>query len=622
MAQPPALNTFVKLLMSAGLYAGLSSNHAHAQGLNQIQTQELRRAADRANAVQKLQPPAPEIRGAAQGENPSGATANQFPINEIPCFHLNQISLVGESAGQFQFALRSALKQAKLHPINTPSGQTVLVTDAQFQNSAGSLQTGVCLGGNGVSAFMTLVQNAIIQRGYTTTRVLAQSQDLKSGRLELTVIPGRIRQIRFEQGNPNGMPIERAHSFNAMPMREGDILNLREIEQGLENFKRVPTVEADIQIAPAEQPNESDLVITWAQKAIPLRANLTLDDSGSRSTGKWQGGGTVSIDNPFTLNDLLYFSYGEDVQGHDKVQTINDNGANTGTQHGNTRNWSLHYSVPYGNWQAAFNASSYDYDQAVAGAYQTYTYSGHSRTQDLKLSKMLYRNAQRKLTASIKGWTRYSDNYIDDTEITIQRRKTAGFELGLNHKEYIGKATLDLGITYKRGTGAQKALRAPEELFNEGTSRMRIISADVGLNVPFQALKRHFTYNTSVHAQWNKSRLLAQDLISIGGRNTVRGFDGTMSLAAERGWYMRNELGMALGAAHQLYVAVDAGHVSGNSAQYLLGQTLIGSALGVRGQAKLGGTFNYDVFVGKPLKKPQGFRTSQYTYGVNLGYSF
>jgi hemolysin activation/secretion protein len=49
---------------------------------------------------------------------------------------------------------------------------------------------------------------------------------------------------------------------------------------------------------------------------------------------------------------------------------------------------------------------------------------------------------------------------------------------------------------------------------------------------------------------------------------------------------------------------------------------LIGSALGVRGQAKLGGTFNYDVFVGKPLKKPQGFRTSEYTYGVNLGYSF
>jgi hemolysin activation/secretion protein len=35
------------------------------------------------------------------------------------------------------------------------------------------------LGGNGVSAFMTLVQNAIIKRGYTTTRVLAQSQDVK-----------------------------------------------------------------------------------------------------------------------------------------------------------------------------------------------------------------------------------------------------------------------------------------------------------------------------------------------------------------------------------------------------------------------------------------------------------
>lgn len=36
-------------------------------------------------------------------------------------------------------------------------------------------------------------------------------------------------------------------------MKSGALLNIRDMEQGLENFKRVPTVEADFKIQPAEQ---------------------------------------------------------------------------------------------------------------------------------------------------------------------------------------------------------------------------------------------------------------------------------------------------------------------------------------------------------------------------------
>ena len=57
-------------------------------------------------------------------------------------------------------------------------------------------------------------------------------------------------------------------------------LNLRDIEQALENFKRLPTVESDIVIEPAEAPGESDLLITWRQ-SNPFRLNLSLDDGGA-----------------------------------------------------------------------------------------------------------------------------------------------------------------------------------------------------------------------------------------------------------------------------------------------------------------------------------------------------
>lgn len=102
----------------------------------------------------------------------------------------------------------------------------------------------------------------------------------------------------------------------------------------------------------------------------------------------------------------------------------------------------------------------------------------------------------------------------------------------------------------------------------------------------------------------------------------MRGFDGEMSLSAERGWYWRNEFSWSYRPAHQLYVAADVGHVSGQSARYLLGQTLAGGAIGLRGQMKAGGYLNYDVFVSKAFKKPDLFQTKRLVTGMNVSWSF
>ena len=72
--------------------------------------------------------------------------------------------------------------------------------------------------------------------------------------------------------------------------------------QALENFKRLPTAEADFQIIPAEgqdaRPGESDIIIEWNQSK-PVRFNLSIDDSGSKYTGKYQGNATLSLDHTF-----------------------------------------------------------------------------------------------------------------------------------------------------------------------------------------------------------------------------------------------------------------------------------------------------------------------------------
>ena len=55
--------------------------------------------------------------------------------------------------------------------------------------------------------------------------------------------------------------------------------------------------------------------------------------------------------------------------------------------------------------------------------------------------------------------------------------------------------------------------------------------------------------------------------------------------------------------------------VGGQSADLLTGHRLAGGVVGLRGAWK---QFSYDLFAGKPLSRPEGFRTANTTTGFNL----
>jgi len=539
--------------------------------------EELLRQQERERVLRDQLESRPDVRLQAA---PVGEGAERLPAKESPCFAINDVRLIGEASEKFQWALRAA------NPKDDPA-------------------IGRCLGGGGINLTMKRMQNAIIEAGYVTTRVLAEAQDLNSGVLVLTLVPGRIREIRFEEGTS-----ARANAWNAMPANPGDLLNLRDIEQALENFKRVPTAEADIKIAPARaadaRPGESDVVIAWSQR-FPARVSLSVDNSGSKSTGKYQGNVSLSLDNLLSLNDLFYASVNHDLGGGESGHRGSD---------GST----LHYSLPFGYWQLGVTSSEYNYEQSVAGANQSYQYRGESRNNEVRLSRLLYRDAVRKTTAWGSLWTRSSENFIDDTEVGNQKRRMAGWQLGLDHREFIGASILDLGVAYRRGTGAHDALRAPEEDFDAGTSRSQIITADAQLQVPFQVGDQRLRYIGGWRAQWNRTPLVPQDRFSIGGRYSVRGFDGENILSADRGWTLRNEIGLSLGQTGQeLYTGIDYGEVSGQSSEFLIGQRLAGAVVGIRGGYK---GLSYDWSVGTPLKKPDGFETANVTSAFTVIWSF
>ena len=538
---------------------------------------QFRREQERTDAQRQLQEKTFDVKSPAPAVDET-----VLPVTEVPCFKIERIEVrtvdgvdrkPKQPSRSYDWLLRSL---AGVHADDPPQGR--------------------CLGVAGIAIVLRRAQDRLVSDGLVTTRVLAPEQDLTSGTLVLSVFPGRVNEIRFK-----GPAVPRVALGNNVPVDLGDILNLRNVEQGLENFKRVPTVEADIQIEPAQDAlavHQSDLVITYAQQQ-PARFSASVDDGGSKSTGKYQGSATLSLDSPLGISDLFYVTASHDMGGGDEGPR--------GTQ-GNT----VHYSFPMDYWSLAATYSSNRYFQSIAGLSQDYVYSGTSENSELKLSRLLYRDESQKTGLSIKAWQRKSNNFIDDTEVQVQRRVVGGWELGANHKDAFGASTLEANLSYKRGTNDFDSIPAPEELFGEGTSKLGLMLLDLSASTPFKAGGRVFKYNAALRVQDNTTPLTPQDRFAIGGRYSVRGFDGESSLSAERGWTLRNDLGLPWGQSGQeVYLGLDAGEVSGPSAQNLVGNSLSGAVIGLRGAVRAGPTsVQYDIFAGGPLSKPAGFKTA------------
>ena len=283
---PRARISFAAGLASVLLAIGSTATYAAVPTSAQQDAAELRRMQEREAQTREQLERAPDVRLPAPAAAPL-----RLPEQETPCFHIRQLELRGDVPDS---------------PFGSRFGW-VLDALAGPNQDDGPLRK--CLGAQGVSVLLHRAQDALVAKGFVTTRIFAQPQDLSSGSLVLTVVPGRIRAIRFAEGTPTSL-------HTALAAQPGDVLNLRDIEQALENFKRVPTADADIQIAPADQPDQSDLLISY-QHSFPLRLSVSVDDSGSKSTGKYQGSSTVSWDNPLGLNDLFYVTATGDLGGGD-----------------------------------------------------------------------------------------------------------------------------------------------------------------------------------------------------------------------------------------------------------------------------------------------------------------
>lgn len=510
----------------------------------------------------------PDVR--LQKRQPTDYRRHQLP-RETPCFTLKTIRLEGPHLDTFPRVADYLREYA-----------------------------GRCVGQKGLDLIVRRASDLILSRGYVTTRLLIPEQDLSSGHLRLLLVPGLVGHIRFAKGS------DTAFWRGALPLRTGDILNLRAIEQGLEQLRRVPSQQVHIDIAPGDHPGVSDLVLK-VQRTRRWRYLFNYNDAGSEFTGRQQGGITLAIDQPLGINDLLSVGVTRYV-GRD------------GPQKGTLGN-QFQYSLPWDNWTFALGAYRYAYHQPVHGTVRDFETGGRSRTTSLAATRLLYRDSHSRTSLRLTVSGREAHSNIEGVEIQVQRRRTRAVELALLQRRYLGNAQLDIALAQKRGVpwlGGQSD-RAGQPR-NAPTFRYIVNTLDVDLSLPFRWVGQPWLWSSTLHAQTSPDHLYAEDYITIGGRYTVRGFDGEQVLGGERGVFWRNSLGLSLGhSGMRLYGGMDMGWIGGPSADRYASQSLAGVFVGLRG-ARFG--LHWNVFAGWAIHAPDSMSTRRPAAGMQVLYRF
>lgn len=447
-------------------------------------------------------------------------------------------------------------------------------------------------------------QRKLLDKGYVTSQVYIPEQNLNAGTLQFMVMPGRVEDIRYSASSAHG-PWR-----TAFPVRPGDILNIRDVEQGLEQMKRVSSQSVTMKLLPGTSVGTSIIELSIKQDK-PVHGSISFDNSGLESTGVYQGSFTSSFDQVFRANDTFTMSLSGDLSGSGSIK--------------GTRAASLNYVIPHGKDTFSLSFSKSRYHQTIQSNPYDFTYSGKSTTMKAKWNHVWSRTQREKRAFDISISTRHNHRFINDMEMPVQALRTTSMEFGVSNRKYIGNATLYSRLGFQWGIGALGAQPEHKASVAMGgpTSRYHMWLVDVDYRKPFIMGHRPASFTSSFHGQWVQGgkRVYSVDTINIGNRYSIYGFDGEYTLMGDSGWYVRNEVSSVIPRLNtEVYLGLDVGAVYGKSTEALVGKTIAGTALGVRGNYASGLLF--DAFVSTPLYKPQGYHTKKFYSGFTIGYRF
>jgi len=472
-----------------------------------------------------------------------------------------------------------------------------LLPEAVFREVAAPF-VGQSLGVAHINVLLERMNRALVAAGYTTSRAYVGNQSLHEGVLVITIVPGTIEKLLY-----NGAAVEAGRADGpgiamAMPMEEGDVLRLRDIEQAVDQLNRLRRNNVQVQIRPGTQPGGS-IVEFVNQPRDGARYNVSVDNQGSAATGRMRI--QMGVDNGNVLGLMESLNAG--------LTTSADTNALYGT-----------FSVPLGYTTVAGMASISEYQNLVGDTALVY---GRSRSYTLSVNHLLDRDQTSKTAFDVSLTRRDSERSINNLRLAPQDQTV--LRAGVNRlqrfeTEYgMGQWTADAGVSH--GLSWWGANRDPADL-PSAAARYAFTKAELSASLE-RPLPGAWVWRSRGAGQWSRHPLYSSEQLFAGGVGSVRGF-AESAQGGDRGAYWRNEWAWQKApplfggeVRYEPYTFFDMAHVRTVSDGRSHGLASAGG--GVRMAYRTG---FFEAILGKPLRRPQGVADSGWRINVSASYQF
>jgi hemolysin activation/secretion protein len=449
---------------------------------------------------------------------------------------------------------------------------------------------GRCLDGGQLTRIVQALTGFYVRHGYIAARVVPEMSP--DGVLTLQVVEGRVDRVEGGGRGAGGL----------LPGVIGRPLNLRDLEQGLDQANRLQSVRMRAEILPGAEPGTSTIRLV-EQKTSPWLGTLSFDNRGYDATGRDVAGANVTLDNPSGHFDVLNLLL---EQSLDKARY--------------SRRGALFYSLPAGYWTfSAFGGQS-AYLNTQRLFYNTVELTGQSTQYGLRIDRVTGRSQDAIGGAHVQLAHKRVRNYFLDSLQTLSSPTLTVLEVGAEYTLLQRSGWLSVGMALEKGMpwlGADRDWQTA----GSGLPRAQFLKASVSATMRRQiavAAGPLFQLDSRFYGQGSRERLPAIEQLELADGNVVRGFRYN-SLASAVGWAMHNTLSHSrpLGRARLTpRVGLDVGRVllRDTPTGY---QTLLGGSVGL---AVTAGRMTLDFEYNRPLYQPDNFAPEPHQWLARLSW--
>ena len=397
-------------------------------------------------------------------------------------------------------------------------------------------------GGKNILNLMKELENMYLEEGYISVRVKIdmEKSNIQEGKIFLKVIEGHVEKIIFK----NGKSQEKLKIFTSFPIYKGKILNINDLDQGIDNLNSVSSNSARVDITAGNELGGSIVEID-NHKRKKVSGAVNYNDLGQSSTGK----------------DRIKFSLiFEDVAG------INDTFASTYQRKlGNSRkykdneNFSFYYRVPVKYWEFSISKDQSEYLSTIKSFAHTYEITGVSKNMNYSARRIISRNSNGKTSVGVTLTNKETKNYFDGIKLITSSRKLSVLKIEANHNRRFFNGVLYGNFTYHEGIKKFGAEKDENKGDYSPRAQFQKYTADLSWYKPFMIREQRFSYRVSFSGQYSDDILYSSEKLGIGDDTTVRGFKEN-SIMGDKGFYIRNEIGYNYKSLEP-FIAYDYGRV-------------------------------------------------------------